>query len=154
MAEVAERCSDAKAAGANIRPSSPRSTEAFLRSGFDPDDLVYKPLSYFKAKTNDEELAQLAFDFFEKGRQQRLEDLRTMRQSLIDDGWKPGDTIGAAGATQAGKASEGNTEDMVERERKRLEVLRTRCSVLLRSSHPFNKSDDEHDPPAFHICCA
>ena len=150
VAEVAERCSDAKAAGPNIRPSSPRSTEAFLRSGLDPEDLVYKPLSHFKAKTNDEELAQLAFDFFEKGRQQRLEDLRTARQSLIDDGWKPGDTIGAPGANQNGKANESNTEDMVERERKRLEVLRTRCLPCHFATHPQSSLPTRFTSPAQH----
>ena len=51
IVEISERCQDPKAAGVNIRPSSPRTVEAFLRSGFDPEDLVYKPLSYFKEKT-------------------------------------------------------------------------------------------------------
>ena len=51
-------------------------------------------------------------------------------QALIDDGWKPGDaaTAGAGGAGGASKGGGEATEDMVERERKRLEVLRTRCA--------------------------
>lgn len=129
--EVAERCQDAKASGANVRPSSPRTVEAFLRSGFDPDDLVYKPISYFKARTQDDELAQLAFTFFEEGRVKRIEELRMARQALIDDGWKPGDIAAAPCAAGGGGKGDANTADMVERERKRLEVLRTRCNSTL-----------------------
>lgn len=100
--------------------------EAFLRSGFDPEDLVYKPLSYFKDKTHDDELAQVAFQFFDDGRIKRIEELRGLRQGLMDDGWKPGDVATATGIP----ISKANaTEDMVERERKRLEVLRNRCGA-------------------------
>ena len=83
IVEVAERCQDAKAAPANIRPSSPRTVEAFLRSGFDPEDLIYKPPAYFKAKTNDDELAESAFQFFEEGRTKRIEELRVARQVRV-----------------------------------------------------------------------
>lgn len=124
IVEISERCQDPKATGPNIRPSSPRTVEAFLRSGVDPEDLVYKPLSYFKDKTGDTELAKIAFDFFEESRIHRLDELRQTRQALIDDGWKPGDVFTAAGAHSSSK-TEG-TEDLVERERKRLEVLRNR----------------------------
>jgi hypothetical protein len=125
IVEVAERCQDPKTAGPNIRPSSPRTVEAFLRSGFDPDDLIYKPPSYFKDRTHDDELAQTAFRFFEEGRTKRVEELRAARQALVDDGWKPGDAATAAGSPAKAQKDE-SSEDMVERERKRLEVLRTR----------------------------
>ena len=127
IVEVAERCQDANASGANIRPSSPRTVEAFLRSGFDPDDLIFKPPAYFKTKTQDDELAELAFTFFEDGRGKRIEELRAARQELVDEGWRPGDPAAASGAGRAGGEG-GATEDMVECERKRLDVLRTRCA--------------------------
>lgn len=125
--EVAERCQDPKAAGPNIRPSSPRTAEAFLRSGFDPEDLVYKPVSFFKAKTGDDETAQTAFQFYESSRTGRIDELRALRQSLIDDGWKPTDIAkpSAAAATVQGEGA----EDLVEREQKRLEVLRNRYAL-------------------------
>jgi hypothetical protein len=123
IVEVAERCQDPKAAGPNIRPSSPRTAEAFLRSGFDPEDLVYKPVSYFKEKTRDDESSQVAFQFYEDGRVKRIDELRALRQSLIDDGWKPTDVTKSSVATPT---AQGGAQDLVEREQKRLEVLRNR----------------------------
>ena len=94
-----------------------------LRSGVDPEDLVHKPLKFFKEKTGDAELGQLAFNFFEEGRLKRIEEIRAVRQTLVDDGWQP---MGAKSAACTVKSCAG-TGDMVERERKRLEVLRNRC---------------------------
>lgn len=120
--EVAERCQDANARGPNIRPSSPRSVEALLRSGIDPEDLVHKPLSFFKGKAGDAELAQDSYAFFEEGRQKRIEEVKSLRQTLIDDGW-----TASAPAVGQSKTNDGTgAADLVERERKRLEVLRNR----------------------------
>eukprot|EP00892_Ulva_mutabilis_P002008 jgi/Ulvmu1/11808/UM080_0019.1 len=120
--EVAERCQDPNSRGPNIRPSSPRSVEALLRSGIDPEDLVHKPLSFFKGRTGDVELAQGSYEFFEEGRQKRIEEVKTLRQTLIDDGW----TAGAAAAGPSKTSDDSGAADLVERERKRLEVLRNR----------------------------
>lgn len=122
IVEIAERCQDPNACGQQIRPSSPRSAEALLRSGVDPEDLVHKPLKFFKDRTGDAELGQAAFDFFEEGRLKRIEEIRALRQALVDDGWQP--MYASTAVCTAGKSS--STADMVERERKRLEVLRNR----------------------------
>lgn len=122
--EIAERCQDPNAHGQQIRPSSPRSAEALLRSGVDPEDLVHKPLKFFKGRTGDAELGQLAFNFFEEGRLKRIEEIRTLRQSLVDDGWQP--MCATSAACTASEYSIG-TANMVERECKRLEALRNRC---------------------------
>lgn len=98
--------------------------EALLRSGIDPEDLVHKPLSFFKSKAEDVELAQESFSFFEDGRQKRLEEVKALRQTLIDDGW-----TASAPAVGPSKTSDDNgAADLVERERKRLEVLKNRCA--------------------------
>jgi len=113
---------DPTAAGPVIRPSSPRTVEAFLQSGIDPEDLVYKTIEYFNKRCNgNTELAQEAFTFFESQRHKRIEELKNRRQALIDEGWKP-----AVGVAAAASAEVGDTDDMVEKERKRLEVLRKR----------------------------
>lgn len=120
--EVAERCQDPSARGPTIRPSSPRSVEALLRSGIDPEDLVHKPLSFFKGKTEDTELAQESFSFFEDGRQKRLEEVKALRQTLIDDGWTASMPVVGPSKT----TDDNGAADLVERERKRLEVLKNR----------------------------
>lgn len=124
--EIAERCQDPHAKGPNIRPSTPRSAEAVLRSGVDPEDLVQKTPQFFLAKTGDPELGQLAYQFYEEGRQKRIEDIRALRQSLIDDGWQP---MQSTPSGKPGGEHDTSTADMVERERKRLEVLRNRCAL-------------------------
>lgn len=88
--------------------------------------MVYKPLEYFKKRCNGSEpLAQKAFTFFDGQRQRRIEELRARRQALIEENWKPGDVMKPPGAKAA--VVDG-TDDMVERERKRLEVLKKRCA--------------------------
>ena len=84
---------------------------------------MHKPLSFFKGKTGDLELAQGSYDFFEEGRQKRIEEVKAMRQALIDDGW----TAAMATACPSKGNDESGAADLVERERKRLEVLRNRC---------------------------
>ena len=117
-----ERCQDPKVQGQSIRPSSPRSVEAFLRSGIDPEDLVHKPVAFFKERTGDGELARLAYNFFEEGRLKRIEELRSLRQSLVDDGWQPG-----SARSIVTRNTKDDSGDMLDKERKRLEVLRNRC---------------------------
>jgi hypothetical protein len=131
--EMAERCQDPNARGQNIRPSTPRSAEALLRSGIDPEDLVYKPPQFFKEKTGDPELANLAFQFFEEGRAKRIEEIRALRQSLIDDGWQPSHLQSTVGKPRDDNSS--GTADMVERERKRLEVHRNRWAFERKCSN-------------------
>lgn len=124
MLEIAERCQDAQATGSNIRPSTPRSAEAILRSGIDPEDLVHKTPQFFLLKTGDAELGSLAYQFHEECRQKRMDEIRILRQSLIEDGWQQNHL-----AQQNLHSNSNNigASDMVEREQKRLLVLQNRC---------------------------
>ncbi|KAF0690508.1 Aste57867_18098 [Aphanomyces stellatus] len=74
------------------RPASPRSLEACLRTGIDPDEILPKMLEDFvnKMRKNDEverEAAQIRFNHFEDGRQMKISLLKRERQHLIESGF-------------------------------------------------------------------
>ncbi|ETV70524.1 hypothetical protein, variant [Aphanomyces astaci] len=74
------------------RPSTPRSLEACLRTGIDPDEIVPRLLEEFlsklrKADDVEREAAQIRFNHFEEGRQMKIRLLKKERASLVEAGY-------------------------------------------------------------------
>jgi hypothetical protein len=68
LLDVADRATDPKYAG-NLFPTSPRSVEACLRLGIDPNTLAQRPYEHYLKRERDADLAQLAFEYEERLRQ-------------------------------------------------------------------------------------
>lgn len=126
--EAAKKAGDKEVEDANIknmRPSSPRSLMACLRSGIDPEEVVYRPLASYEAEHP--ELQQIQYDKYEKFRRELLEKLKVMRQEVIAEesgGGKAGKPGGGGAIKNGGKMKSTEEEDatMIEREQKRLEA--------------------------------
>ena len=65
--DLVDRCGDP--GGERLLPTSPRSVEACLRLGIDPDTLAPRPLEYYLLRERNPDLAQLAFEHEERQRQ-------------------------------------------------------------------------------------
>ncbi|ETV99980.1 hypothetical protein, variant [Aphanomyces invadans] len=81
-----------EAVAQGLRPSTPRSLEACLRTGIDPDEIVPRLLEDFvnKMRKSDEierEAAQIRFHHFEEGRQMKIGLLKKERLHLIESGF-------------------------------------------------------------------
>ncbi|KAK9830997.1 hypothetical protein WJX81_006970 [Elliptochloris bilobata] len=123
IADVCERANDPRPLG-SLEPTSPRSVEACLRLGIEPESLRYRPLDAFLLSSQASDLAELAFNFNEAVRQERLTALVEERQRVLAEDDR-GSTPGKAGAgLPAGQA--GDAPDMVAKEAKRLEVMKRR----------------------------
>eukprot|EP00887_Chlorella_sp_A99_P000402 scaffold13.g402.t1 len=126
--DLADRAADPAVAG-RLYPTSPRSIDACLRLGIDPNSLAHLPLEHFLRKVGDPTLAQLEFEHHEEARKERLRQLIAERRKLEEEsglrtrGARPGT---AAAATARGGSPRHAALDMVEREAKRLEVMRRR----------------------------
>lgn len=57
-------------------PSSPRSLLACKNAGINPEDLVYRSLSYYQSAYKDAAIAQI---HFQKAEQQRQQDVRAAK---------------------------------------------------------------------------
>jgi len=104
----------------NLRPSSPRSLKACLKLGIDPSEVVYRPIHSFLCKNA--ELQAIAYEKYESLRREKLNSLKETRQELVNEG------AAAAGKGKLGKPGMkkgGDDEDasMIEREKKRVEML-------------------------------
>ena len=128
--DLADRAADPAFHG-RLLPTSPRSVEACLRLGIDPASLRHIPLSAYQRWEGDAALAQLAYSAEEELRLRRLRNLLEERGRLEEEGGAvgPRGRGGAASpaATLVGEAADAaGTSAMIEREAKRLEVLRRR----------------------------
>lgn len=120
--DLLERINDPNAPETSLIPSSPRSVEACFRLGIDPVELQFQPPEFFRRAGEDDDIARLRYEKNEGVRQDRVRSLTDMRKMLIDENW--GDPIGRVGA----KKNDGEEESsqMVEEERRRLEVSKRR----------------------------
>ena len=59
----------ASADQSSLEPTSPRSVEAFMRLGIEPESLRHVPLSAFRRTGEAADLAQMMFDHTERVRQ-------------------------------------------------------------------------------------
>ncbi|KAL6767986.1 FAP56 [Auxenochlorella protothecoides x Auxenochlorella symbiontica] len=134
LQDVADRAMDSSFRG-RLVPTSPRSIDACLRLGIDPASLRHIPLEAYAKWERDPELARLAYDSEESLRQTRVKNLLEERARLEEQGLsgqrrakgpsQPGSPGPGGGALGQGVGQDA-TMDMVEREAKRLEVLRRR----------------------------
>ncbi|RMZ54741.1 hypothetical protein APUTEX25_003119 [Auxenochlorella protothecoides] len=150
LQDVADRAMDSSFRG-RLVPTSPRSIDACLRLGIDPASLRHIPLEAYAKWERDPELARLAYDSEESLRQARMtvygseaegrdpvtrvKNLLEERARLEEQGLsgqrrakgpsQPGSPGPGGGALGQGVGQDA-TMDMVEREAKRLEVLRRR----------------------------
>lgn len=94
LLDIADRAADPKYYG-NLCPTSPRSVEACLRLGIDPNSLAQRPLDFYLKRERDADLAKLAFDYEERLRQASWEGKRgyvLFKEHLLDvKGTKDGD---------------------------------------------------------------
>ncbi|KAK9817058.1 hypothetical protein WJX72_008938 [[Myrmecia] bisecta] len=129
IADIIDRANDPKASG-SLEPTSPRSVEACLRLGLEPAELRYRSLESFQKENQLEELAQLAFKHCETIRQERLQSLLEERKHVIEEEERNGGKNKLAGMAGGGGGHKHNprevTGDMVEKEAKRLEVMKRR----------------------------
>ncbi|KAK9909851.1 hypothetical protein WJX75_008397 [Coccomyxa subellipsoidea] len=120
IADVIDRANDPRGMG-SLEPTSPRSVEACLRLGIEPCELHFMPPDVFMEEFGDKELAQIAYSHHERIRQERLEALMTERKKISGRDEEANDK-----AAKGGRKGEAESGDMVEREAKRLEVLKRR----------------------------
>ncbi len=110
-------------------PTTPLSLEAFLRLGIKPGALVYRPYEHFLRRRHDPELAKLEYDHAEGVRQEKLDRLMQERQRLESEKAR---CDAEARGTGAGRRASGNTDrEMVQREARRLDVIRRRLQKEL-----------------------
>ncbi|KAK9809663.1 hypothetical protein WJX73_001851 [Symbiochloris irregularis] len=125
LADVIERANDASAQGA-LDPNSPRSVEAFLRVGIDPCDLRVITANQFKQilKKDKADLAEMAYQFHESQRQERIKAVLDERKAIIEQA----DTAPKKKVVKGPAIAVAGVEvgDMVQKEAKRLEVTRRR----------------------------
>ncbi|CAL5222381.1 g4737 [Coccomyxa viridis] len=126
IADVIERanalhCTDPSGKG-SLEPTSPRSVEACLRLGVEPSELHFMPLDIFLARFRERDLADIAYNHHETVRQERL-------AALLEERKKMGEVIQQSGSrptTKGGHKEGAEGGEMVEKEAKRLEVLKRR----------------------------
>mmetsp|Transcript_36136 Transcript_36136/g.80419 ORF Transcript_36136/g.80419 Transcript_36136/m.80419 type:complete len:530 (-) Transcript_36136:827-2416(-) len=125
--DLIERINDPNAPETALIPSSPRSVEACFRLGIDPIELQFHPIQWYTRPGEDEDIARIRYEKNEHVRQERLRSLIDTRKMLIDENWAPGDA-GRPGTSRGLNRSDSQNETsaMVEKERKRLEVLKRR----------------------------
>ena len=123
------------------RPNSPRSLEACLILGFDPKELMYHAPEDFAADGLSEDLQRMKYDKFESLRQDRLKKLVEVRNKLIARGdsssspWAKSKNIKKTDSERDLQSSE-----MLEREKKRLEVVQRRQQKELEQLLNYEKS--------------
>ncbi|CAL8467586.1 g7124 [Coccomyxa elongata] len=105
----------------SLEPTSPRSVEACLRLGIEPSELHYMPLEVFAHQFGDKEFAQIAYSHHERVRQGRLEALVEERKVITSTDEQANEKAG-----KGAKKGEVESAEMVEREAKRLQVLKRR----------------------------
>lgn len=125
ISDVIERANDPRSG--SLEPTSPRSVEACLRLGVEPSELRHVPMEWFlHVEHGDHELADIAYKHCETIRTERLAALVEERKHVIEEEEHGGGKKDAAGAHPGGKAAHLENADMVEKEAKRLEVMKRR----------------------------
>lgn len=129
--DMLEKVNDPNAPEMSLIPTSPRSVESCFRLGIDPLELQFHPIVFYKYTGDTDEIAKLRFEKNEQVRQERIKSLIELRKRLVDDGWAGdvggrGALSGTAGGSPKHGSKSGASATMVEKERVRLEVLKTR----------------------------
>ncbi|CAM9561739.1 unnamed protein product [Pylaiella littoralis] len=128
-----------EADGAAEHISSPRSLEACLRSGCDPQELMPRRIKTFAVKGELPELAEIRHNFFETRRKEKIEMVKKERQSIINflaqkEGGLPALAKGGSGllAGAGGTAAAATDVEMESRRIKAgiLEIERKRGLVI------------------------
>lgn len=69
----------------SMRPLTPRSAEACLMEGIEPEELQPRPLDYFTAHGVDLAIARMRYEIFERTRQEKLASVRNARAMLMEN---------------------------------------------------------------------
>lgn len=112
---------------ASLFPTSPRSVAACLRLGIDPSALRYIPYERFFNKYRRHDLAKVAFEHYESSRSKKFAALEEERSAVgQEEGGTP--MVGCDGMREpkVGLGWKTDSHGLIEREMKRLEVLRRR----------------------------
>lgn len=123
------------------RPNSPRSLEACLVLGIDPKELIYHPLEFFASQGLTMDLQKMKYEKFESLRQDRLKKLSAERAKIsatdVNKTW-------GSPSTSANQILDSlQSSDMIEREKKRLEVVQRRQQKELEQLLNYEKRRQE-----------
>mmetsp|Transcript_16025 Transcript_16025/g.41621 ORF Transcript_16025/g.41621 Transcript_16025/m.41621 type:complete len:275 (+) Transcript_16025:157-981(+) len=148
IADIAERSNDPTHLTVpgklkNMVPTSPRSVESCLRCGTDPYTLVHRPLDTFIKAGHHPEAAQLMFDESEAIRKEKIDRLVKERATLVEldeqGRFKP--AFGAARkAAAARNGDDDRGSEMVEKEAKRLAMLKERQQRELEQQKTYEQT--------------
>lgn len=124
----------------SLLPTSPKSVAACLRLGIDPSTLRYIPYERFFNKYRRHDLAKVAFEHYESSRLKKFAALEEERTAIGKE--EGGGFIGHDGAKKQKAGLEGKKDShaLIEREMKRLEVLRRRQQRDLEQIQTFEQT--------------
>ena len=126
---------------AERRPiDSPRSLEACLRSGFDPNDLFPRPPKAFKVRGEDPNISEIKSKHFEKKRKEKVSVVTEERATIIkylQQTQGPGasqtmESSGPSALDLARTAMEADTSTMMAMEKDRLRRIQERMAKELK----------------------
>ena len=120
-----------------------RSVEACLTAGIDPYSLVHRPLEHFSGPNQPIEATQILFDEAEAVRKDKIDRLVKERAGFVelDEQGKFKSAFGLPGRNAAGsKVADEKANEMVEREQKRLTMLKERQSKELEQVQNYEKT--------------
>ncbi|KAJ7515958.1 hypothetical protein O6H91_22G036100 [Diphasiastrum complanatum] len=109
----------------DMKLSSPRSLQACLHLGIDPSEVVFRPPDAYTERGLMKELQQLKFEHHEVQRKEKLRRLKEERSCIIKKEME--DKLAAKRAAYAaGHKKYMGDNDLLDKDRNRLEVLRRR----------------------------
>ena len=123
------------------RPNSPRSLEACLTLGIDPKELIYRPVEFFASQGLAESLQKMKYEKFESIRQDRLKKLSAERAKITSSDVNK--TWSSPNASANEFLDSLQSSDMIEREKKRLEVVQRRQQKELEQLLNYEKRRQE-----------
>ena len=116
--------------------TSPRSLEACLRQGLEPEELVFRYVDSFAETGVSPDLQEIRWKHYEKKRLDKLAHVREERHKLVQSGWAPPQpkkvVPGAGGpAAMAAQANENETSTAALKEQRAIESMKARRAAEL-----------------------